>query len=335
MKIIFIGDCHIKMSNFQTGLEFLSLVNGVVQEEKPDMVVNLGDFFNDHAVLRSEILTEFKKHALEVGKVCPYIYVLGNHCMFKPTNSKYHALETLKGLYNLTVVDCVLARTDLDITFVPHIPDHTKFPTITTDICVAHQTFIGADYGYTRTDVGVDADKVDAKIIISGHIHKRQTFGKVIYPGTPFAQGIDDINQSKGVMLFDTDTYEYSFVDIPLPKWKGIRFELSQDTSIDHVHEVITRDVNSTDHWVVELVGPRAEILAYIDSKDVAELRLKKSIRFKPVYNDKDKQMKVKIKSSAMKDIVVEYVDKVYQGSIDKTQVKNKALEILNKVHYS
>lgn len=249
--------------------------------------------------------------------------------MFKPNDSKYHALETFKDILGFDVVDST--RIDGDITYVPYIPDHRQFPKITTSICVAHQTFIGADYGYYRPDVGVDADKVNCEIIISGHIHKRQTFGKVIYPGTPFAQGIDDINQSKGLMLFDTATYDYSFIESPFTKWKGMRFELSQDTSIMQVHEAISENTNHIDQWVIEILGPKAEVLAYIDSEKLAELRLTKSIRIKPEYNDKDKQMRVKIKSSSMNQIVDEYVDRVYQGALDKDVIKSKALEVLQK----
>jgi DNA repair exonuclease SbcCD nuclease subunit len=335
MIILFIGDSHLSVQRFTLSCDFLNWVGSVIEAEAPDMVVNLGDTFHNHAVLRSEILSEFKKHVIRVGKVCPYFYVLGNHDFFKPTDSKYHALETFKGMHNFKVIDKPTVIEDLDVTFVPYIPDHTKFPTIATDICIAHQTFVGADYGYKRTDVGVDADKIPATIIISGHIHKRQSFGNVIYPGTPFAQGIDDINQSKGVMLFDTETYEYSFVESPLPKWRGMRLEVSQDMGIKEVHQQVAENTNEIDHWAIELSGPRAELLAYIDSKEVAALKANRSIRFKPVYNDKDKQMKVKIKSSSMKDIVSEYVDKVYQGSIDKGLVKTKALEILDKVRIS
>lgn len=280
-------------------------------------------------MVRSEILSIFRQHVLSIVKNAPYRYVLGNHDMFKPNDSKYHALETFKDILGFDVVDST--RIDGDITYVPYIPDHRQFPKITTSICVAHQTFIGADYGYYRPDVGVDADKVNCEIIISGHIHKRQTFGKVIYPGTPFAQGIDDINQSKGLMLFDTATYDYSFIESPFTKWKGMRFELSQDTSIMQVHEAISENTNHIDQWVIEILGPKAEVLAYIDSEKLAELRLTKSIRIKPEYNDKDKQMRVKIKSSSMNQIVDEYVDRVYQGALDKDVIKSKALEVLQK----
>jgi DNA repair exonuclease SbcCD nuclease subunit len=303
----------------------------MVKKYEPDIVINLGDTFDTHSVVRSEILSQFRKHVKEVALMAPYFYVLGNHDMYKPNDSTYHALETFKDLKRVAIVDKRLDLDQLGITMVPYVHDHADFPLITNPICIAHQTFIGADYGYYRPGVGVDADKMNAEIIISGHIHKRQTFGKVIYPGTPFAQGIDDINQSKGLMLFDTDTYDCTFIESPFPKWKGMKFELAQDCNINQIAKAVKCDTNEIDNWVIEITGPRAEIVAYMDSSEVAELKLKRSIRISPKYNDKDKQMKVKIKSSAMKDIITEYVDRVYQGSIDRDVIKSKALEVLQK----
>jgi DNA repair exonuclease SbcCD nuclease subunit len=332
VKLILIGDPHLKISKFDISCQFLLWVCSVVEHEKPDLVVNLGDTFDTHSIVRAEILSEFRKHAKRVAAVCPYFYNLGNHDMYKPNDSKYHALEALKDIKNFKVIDRTLDMPTFGITFVPYIHDYKQFPMQTQPICIAHQTFVGADYGYYRPDVGVDADKVSAEIIISGHIHKRQGFGKVIYPGTPFAQGVDDINQSKGVMVFDTDTYDYRFIESPFPGWKGLRFEVSQDLDMNSIHEQIVSSINTIDNWMIEIVGPKAELLGYIDSKLTSELRKEHQIRFKPVYNDKEKQMKVSIKASSMENALSEYVDKVYQGSIDKALLRIKALEVLKKV---
>lgn len=329
MKLLFIGDPHLSINKFDLSCRFLEWISEVVQNNKPDYVVNLGDTFHNHAILRSEILSEFQKHINDVARQCPYIYVLGNHDLFKPNDSKYHALQTIHH-NNLTIVD---RRIDmLGMTFIPYMPDYTQFPYDTDKIVVAHQTFTGADYGFYRPDLGVDADKLDAEIVISGHIHKRQTFGKVIYPGTPFAQNADDVDQSKGLMLFDTDTYKYSFIESPFPKWKSMIFEVSQDLSMDDVHETIVEGINRTDNWLIDITAPRAELVAYIASKQVVLLTQNANIRFKSTYSEKNKQTKIQIKSSSIDDIVYEYVDKIYQGSIDKTSIKTKALEILTKV---
>lgn len=328
-KILFIGDPHLKISRFDLSKKFLSWIKEVIKDVNPDLVVNLGDTFDTHAVLRSEILYEFKKHVEDCP--VPYIYVLGNHDMFKPNDSKYHALQSFN-IDSFRVIDTPIDI--MDITFVPYMHDFENFPKETKPICVAHQTFIGADYGYYRPDVGVDADKISAEIIISGHIHKHQNFGKVYYPGTPFAHGLSDIDQEKGVMVFDTDTYKMDFIYSPFPKWRGLKLEVSKSQSIQDVHEVILSNIGDNvnkDNWVFDITGPRAEIISYLDSKKWSNLQKKHSVRVRPTYTDSNRVEKKKISSITISDIVCDYVDSIYAGGLDKTVLKHKAMQLLNK----
>lgn len=333
IKILFIGDPHLKISNLELSTNFLAWVGSVVAEIKPQMVVNLGDSFDSHSVVRSEISNIFYNHVKDITNTCQYIYVLGNHDFYKPTDSKYHALLPFSDIAGLTIIDKPTIINN--ISFVPHIPNHHDFPLKTGKICVAHQSFIGADYGYYRPDVGVDADKVSAEIIISGHIHKRQTFGKVIYPGNPFSQGMNDINQDKGLMLFDSKTYDFSFIESPFPKWRGIKTEITQDTNIKEIHDQIVSQINSIDHWIIDITGPKAEVSSYVDSNMVGLLKKQSMISFRPIYNDRTKNNKIRIKKTLMSGIVGDYIDNVYNGSIDKDVVKNKAHEILTKLNIS
>jgi predicted MPP superfamily phosphohydrolase len=150
MKVLFIGDCHLKINQFQLGLQFLSWLDKLIAEEEPDLVVNLGDFFNDHAVLRSEVMTEFMKHVESVLRLkIPYLYLVGNHCQYRPKDSKYHALKHLVGkIPNFHVID---TPQDLfGMTFVPFQPNPASFPTKSLPICVAHQTFKGRRWSRCR-----------------------------------------------------------------------------------------------------------------------------------------------------------------------------------------
>lgn len=330
MKILFIGDPHLKISKFELSKKFLAWIAEVINQVSPDLVVNLGDTFDTHAVIRSEILYEFRKH-VETCPV-PYIYVLGNHDMYKPNDSKYHALQA----FNLDAFTVIDERTDIgDITYVPYIHDFENFPKDTKKICIAHQTFVGADYGYYRPDVGVDADKVAAEIIISGHVHKRQTFGKVHYPGTPFSHDLNDINQEKGVMLFDTETYQSEFLYSPFPRWRGMKIDMANMQSVDDLHTNIESNVNSTDNWVVDVTGPKAEILHYLDSKKWLNLQKKCSIRVRPTYTDTNRVERKKISAIRMSDIVCEYIDNIYSGTLDKSVLKDRAAQLLNNTEKS
>jgi len=328
-KILFIGDPHLKITRFDLAQEFLSWVTGLIIELNPDMVVNLGDTFDSHAVIRSEIMKIFKDHVTEITSASiPYTYVLGNHDMSKPTDSKYHALQAFN-IPGMRIIDTPEHDRIAGISFVPYIHNFNEFPLETQPICIAHQQFIGCDYGYHRPDIGTDADKVSANIIISGHIHKRQMFGKVIYPGTPFAQGVNDINQDKGVMLFDTSSYECTFFDSPLPRYRGMKFEMSSSFGVPEMHIQIKANLTN-DNWVIDMSGPSAELTAYINSKELAELRSTNSIRVRTTWTNKAKN-KVQIKATSMSAILDNYVDKIYDGSLDKGIIKGKILEILEK----
>jgi len=332
MNILFIGDNHIKITKFELGLQFLNWITDVIKKEKPDLVVNLGDAFDTHAVVRSEVMSEFTKHMYECIKVCPYVYLLGNHDMYRPNDAKYHALSHLKGkIPGLSIVDTIQ---DIDgITYVPYQVNHETFPAETQKICVAHQTFKGADFGDITTQDGVDQSSTNAEIIISGHIHKRQVLDRVIYPGSPFSQSANDIDQYKGVMRFNTETYQYSFIESPMPRWRSMAFEVTPAFTCNDILSSMKDELTDTDHWVVELTGPKAELSSFIESKQVAAITKNKDVKFKPVFTDKEKKT-VSIKSSmSIQDIIKEYIYKVYDGSLNKDELNSKSLELLSNLN--
>lgn len=328
MKVLFCGDPHLKINRFELATKFLGWLDSVVSEHKPDLFVNLGDTFDTHSVVRSEVMTEFMQHVRRVLNMnVPYVYLLGNHDQYKPSDSKYHALKHVKdAIPNFFVVDGI---TDMfDMTFVPYVHEAHNFPTATKQICVAHQTFKGADYGDIVTKEGVDPETVSADIIISGHIHKKQVLGKVIYPGSPFAQSVSDVNQIKGVILFDTDTFKPTFIQTPMPNWRGLKYEISASFSVDDVHASLEQELNSVDHWVLDVTGTRAEIEHYFGSKRWLELAEGKDIRRRTNFTDKEKRQ-IKLQARSMDSIIAEYFEKVYSGGLDKQRLTKIAVDLL------
>ena len=61
-RILFIGDPHLKINRFDLATKFLTWLDALIEKEKPDLVVNLGDTFDTHAVLRSEVMNIFMAH---------------------------------------------------------------------------------------------------------------------------------------------------------------------------------------------------------------------------------------------------------------------------------
>lgn len=328
MRILISGDPHLQMSRFASAKTFLAWVDQVIDEHKPDMFINLGDTFHDHAILRSEILSEFGNHVKRVCKRIPYFYILGNHDLFTPRDSTYHALQVFKDVYpNFTVIDSITHREDLGMTFVPFQPDHRTFPTETLPICVAHQTFAGCDFGGYRPDDGVDPDKVSAELIISGHIHLKQAFGKVFYPGSPYSQSMKDIGQVKGLSLLDTDTFKIKFIQCPLPSWHSLEVAVSD---IKSTVAMVRDSINQNDNWVVVFTGPRKEIAAVFDSKEWKKLCEKSRISTRTKYVDSDRVERIKIKAHTITDVVEEYVDRVYSGGVDKSLIKKTMRQLFD-----
>jgi len=334
MRVLFIGDMHLRINKFSLALQFLTWLNTFIEDQKPDLVVNLGDATDTHAVIRSEVLNELMAHIYHVvDSGIPYVYVSGNHDYFSPKDSKYHALLPFKGrINNLFVVD---EPQDLfGMTFVPFMADEKKFPTKTKPICIAHQTFLGADYGAINANEGIDANTVSADIIISGHIHKKHDLGKVVYVGSPYSQDASDANQIKGISTFDTDTFEFSFTPTPMPSWKTIKLEISSAQGADGLHmalEQATSDRTTSHHYLIEITGPKAEVVAYIESPQYLKLVKGLSIRLKTVFTDKERK-KVAISAISMEQVLSEFVNRVYSGSLDKDKVLQKAKEVLEQV---
>jgi DNA repair exonuclease SbcCD nuclease subunit len=338
LRILFIGDPHLKINRFDLAKQFLTWLNQLIEEQKPDLVVNLGDTFDTHAVLRSEITSEFMVghvyKTLDLG--IKYFYLLGNHDMYKPNDAKYHAMLTYKDkIPNLTVIDKTIELHGM--TFVPYQPNAISFPKKTLPICVAHQTFIGADYGPIRAEDGVDASSIEGcEIIISGHIHKKHTLGQqVLYVGSPFSQNASDVDQIKGITIFDTATYETKFFETPLPKWRSFKVEVTQEYNVEELNSELTSCIKgSKDHWVVELTGPKAEIVGYLGSEEYKIAKDGVDVKVKTNFTDKEKK-KISIEAKSMDFIISEFVVKVYNGSLDKTELIEAAKIILNESRLS
>lgn len=342
MKVLYIGDPHLKINRFDLAMQFLAWLNQLIKEHKPDLVVNLGDTFDTHAVLRSEVTTEFMKHVYGViDQGIPYVYLLGNHDMFKPNDSKYHAMLPFKGkIKDLYVVD---KTQDLfGMTFVPYQHDGSTFPTKTLPVVVAHQTFIGGDYGPIRATEGVDPRSLGTcEIVISGHIHKRQRLmdheigPEIVYVGSPFSQSASDVDQSKGISIFDMDTYAETFIPTILPTWRRLHVVVSQCNTTEVVHQLVLQDIQgSKDHWVLELEGPKAEIVGYLSSTEYAEAIKGVDVKVKTKFTDNEKK-KLSIEAKTMELILSEYVVKVYNGSIDKNDLLIAAKAVLDESRLS
>jgi DNA repair exonuclease SbcCD nuclease subunit len=275
-KFMAMGDPH-----FRT--ECLDLVD----EEKPDFVVCLGDTLHCHEKLHSAPLNKAVKFFKDIAEKCPLFVLVGNHDMQDNTQflSDKHWLNCLKHHHNITVVDTVVHSSEFNCTFVPYVPNGRFVEALNTleggkkvwkksDVIFAHQEFKGSKMGAIVSETG-DEWSLEYPVVVTGHIHDRQTpQDNIIYPGCSMPTAFGD-SQKKGIYMANTDTpYEADYVFLDMPIKKTVKVDLNEVDTDD------VPDLETTEEAEVRAVveGDAAEIELFKESKKYKKM-VKKGVK--------------------------------------------------------
>jgi DNA repair exonuclease SbcCD nuclease subunit len=215
IKILYVGDVHVQVSNLDESERLLHFVNDTALEQKVDRIVILGDLFHTFALLRLEVIDFWKDWLDNLSEICETVVLVGNHDMGNSGNDdhKTNALNvyTLMKKKNLRIVEHPQVHGPFG--YISYIHDNEKFiqtANALTDqgakVIIAHMEADGAQYenGYYSPN-GVDLNRLKCDLIISGHIHSRQRFGKLILPGIARWLTTSDANQERGLWLVEHD----------------------------------------------------------------------------------------------------------------------------------
>lgn len=223
MKILRIGDPHIKPSNLEEAEDLMHFINDVILERQPDRIEILGDLFHTHAIVRLEVL-EFWVEWLDVllTHEIPLYVLRGNHDMASDQENCPSVFSVFKLIKKKHFHYCDNPRADQKIdgpfAYISYYGDHKAFIDVANNcakegakVLICHQTFDGSKYesGIWAPD-GIDASKINFSLIISGHIHTHQDMMKdgkrIIYPGTPKWDTASDANEQKGIWMYEHDS---------------------------------------------------------------------------------------------------------------------------------
>lgn len=213
MIILRVGDPHVKVANIEESEKLVAFIADLAIKTSVNVIEILGDLFHTHAIMRLEVL-DFWLYTLEhISDICEVRVLVGNHDLTGDSNTSISALDVFEKLNrkNLRIINT--PRVEGVIGYCPYIHDNQKFVESANrlvdfgaKILVCHQTFSGAQYENGFYDPnGIDQTLLNFPTIVSGHIHKQQKIGKVIYPGTPRWDTISDANQPKGVWIYSHD----------------------------------------------------------------------------------------------------------------------------------
>lgn len=218
MLTLYIGDPHGKPKTIPELELLMCFARDSIIKHQIDRLIILGDLMHTHAVLRLEVVDFWDKWLEIFSLICETIVIPGNHDQTGDYNSASHSLAVFKRMKHLKIFDTPTRAGAFG--FIPYIHKEEEFVKLANNLCdegaktlIVHQTFDGGVFesGMYVPD-GIKVDLIKADLIISGHLHTRHRFNKVIYPGTSYWQTDADVNQPKGLWLVNHDISTGSIV---------------------------------------------------------------------------------------------------------------------------
>ena len=207
-----------------------------LEENGITTVVHMGDIFDSRKSIDYQSLEWAKRVVFEPLKKYKVYAITGNHdCYYKDTNYVNSPELLLKDYTNIkTYSKATEIKLDkLKVLLLPWINSENyeesceAIKKSKAKVTMGHLEINGfkATRGHimeTGMDVGV-FNKFDK--VFSGHFHTRSTDGKIHYLGNPYEMFWNDVNDTRGFHIFDTETLEHTPVDNPYKLFYNIYYE--------------------------------------------------------------------------------------------------------------
>ena len=315
MKIILIGDLHIRKDNLDIMRKVCSEILQIIESKTPDLVVVLGDTEDRHENLFMPANTDAIKFFKSIASYCELIVLIGNHdrennSVFLTDVSPYVGL---KEHHNITIVDTTIWDKEKNFIYTPYVSNGRfnealskvgYFPfkdgnvNLEGDqprIIFAHQEFENCLLG-TKTSSDGDVWSQHLPQIFSGHIHEYQTLPKICYVGTPVQNNYGEGTDKALMMVY----LEENSINCE-------RIRLMSAPTRKTIHMTIADLPN-----FANLIPPNClvKVIMHIDALDSAALKIKSSV-------EKVNEKIVSDRSSVAQTMVNSFKDK---GSLDNTK---------------
>lgn len=296
MKVLLVGDPHIRVEDLREGGNLINLILETVRTHKPDGIIFMGDLFHNFELVNVEVAAFWKQAIVEIKMAAgrgQVIVIRGNHDGPHDPKPGVHALAYLQNFLQVQVIDkpeaMLVDRTPL--LFVPFMRDHAEFveacssklPNPSTVYC--HQEFAGAAYDNGQlAQEGVDPAAIPQTTVISGHIHTGQEFGKVWYVGAPRWMTASDANKDRFLWLVEHDDVGAVVARTPIPTdpWCQRMVHIADTEAKPENPEgmkaewKVVVDIRGTEAWIsqrVPLWQGRARIRTFREGERKIEVR--------------------------------------------------------------
>jgi DNA repair exonuclease SbcCD nuclease subunit len=226
MKILFIGDPHIKNDNHYEIDILLSLLKNINKIEKFDRIIIGGDLMHYHERIYTQALNKTIEFITELSILCPLDILVGNHDMINNQQflTSNHWLNFLCQYKNVFVIDKPTIRNfdNVSLILCPYVYPGRFIEALETveknwknyDVIFAHQEFKGCKMGSIISTEGDEWDNGYPQII-SGHIHDNQQVNtNIYYPGSPLQHAFGDTDK-RVVCVYENKNIRDIILDVP------------------------------------------------------------------------------------------------------------------------
>ena len=250
MKVAIITDTHYgarkgsKYLHDYFELFYKNVFFPALEEHGIDTVIHMGDVFDSRKSIDYQSFEWAKRVVFEPLKKYNVHAIIGNHdCYYKNTNDTNSPQLLLQSYPNVkTYQEITEAQIgNLQVLFIPWINAENFENSVNTikvsnsKCAMGHLELNGfrAHRGHTMEE-GMDStlfEKFDRTF--SGHYHTRSDNGKIFYLGNPYEMFWNDVNDSRGFTIFDTETLEHFHINNPYRLFYNIYYEDTPHQTFD------------------------------------------------------------------------------------------------------
>ena len=262
-----------------------------LEKYQVDTVIHMGDIFDSRKSIDLKSLEWSKKVVFEPLKKYNVYAIVGNHdCYYKDTNYVNSPELLLRAYPNIKLYSKAteIEIDKLKILMLPWINSENFAETkelidgCDSKIAMGHLEINGfkATRGHMMEN-GMDTsvfDKFDR--VYSGHFHTRSTDGKIYYLGNPYEMYWNDVNDTRGFHIFDTDTLELTSINNPYKLFYNVYYDDTNyklfNTSIykNKIVKVIVRKkskIKEFEKFIDKLYASGVQDLKIIENFEIQE----------------------------------------------------------------
>lgn len=221
--------------------------------KKDDILFILGDIFDSRQSIDITVLNSAISVIEKLSKLLLVHILIGNHDCAKKYDTDINSIVAFKYMPNVYIYEkpIIITNEKSHILILPWIGNRdieenyvraNKYEYVFTHINIAGFKFDnGKDI---KSAFATDFSKFkQIKRLFSGHIHKRQEIGNLIYIGSPYHTKRSDIGNTKGIYLFDPEKNSIEFILNEFsPTFKRIMLEDILELSLNDTIKILNNN---------------------------------------------------------------------------------------------